>query len=133
MGAAYIDYVVADKTIIPEAHRESYTEKIAYLPAFQVNDRTRIISDRVFTREACGLPRGNMHFPWTNAMLRKSIADTRRFEFQTSIAVSSNGVRGFFTWKNACERNSIVPSQRGPKCVPKNRSWRGLRMGLQSR
>ena len=32
MGAPYIDYIVADATVIPEDHQRSYAEKIAYLP-----------------------------------------------------------------------------------------------------
>ncbi|HVN34256.1 MAG TPA: tetratricopeptide repeat protein, partial [Casimicrobiaceae bacterium] len=32
LGADYIDYLIADKTVIPEASRQWYCEKIAYLP-----------------------------------------------------------------------------------------------------
>ena len=56
MGAAYIDYLIADSTIIPEKSRQHYTEKIVYLPSYQVNDTKRRIADRLFTREECGLP-----------------------------------------------------------------------------
>jgi predicted O-linked N-acetylglucosamine transferase (SPINDLY family) len=57
MGANYIDYIIADRTLIPPEEAEFYTEKIAYLPhSYQVNDRTRRISDRRFTREELGLP-----------------------------------------------------------------------------
>lgn len=55
-GAPYMDYILADKTLIPEQSREFYSEKIAYLPSYQVNDSKRIISDRVFTRKEFGLP-----------------------------------------------------------------------------
>ena len=57
MGAPYIDYIVADKTLIPDESRSFYTEKIAYLPhCYQVNDSTRKISDRIYTRDELGLP-----------------------------------------------------------------------------
>lgn len=56
MGAEYIDYLIADKTIIPEAHQKDYSEKIAYLPSFQVNDSKRKIANKIFTREELGLP-----------------------------------------------------------------------------
>jgi len=56
MGAEYFDYLVADKTIVPEGLRKFYSEKIAYLPSYQVNDRKRVISDRQFTRQELGLP-----------------------------------------------------------------------------
>jgi predicted O-linked N-acetylglucosamine transferase (SPINDLY family) len=52
-----MDYIIADKTIIPESHHLSYTEKIAYLPhTYMVDDSKRVASLRVFTKEECGLP-----------------------------------------------------------------------------
>ena len=57
MGANYIDYIIADRTLIRPEEAEFYSEKIAYLPhCYQVNDRTRRISDRRFTRDELGLP-----------------------------------------------------------------------------
>jgi predicted O-linked N-acetylglucosamine transferase (SPINDLY family) len=57
MGADYIDYIIADKTLIPLDAQSSYTEKVAYLPnSYQANDRKRAISDRQFTRAELGLP-----------------------------------------------------------------------------
>ena len=55
-GAPYVDYILADKTLIPEQYRDFYSEKIAYLPSYQVNDSKRIISDRIFSRKEFGLP-----------------------------------------------------------------------------
>lgn len=57
MGADYIDYLIADPTLIPESCRSHYREKIVYLPnCYQANDVKRPISDRVFTRSECNLP-----------------------------------------------------------------------------
>jgi len=57
MGAEYIDYLIADATLIPQASQPHYSEKIAYLPnSYQVNDRKRVIADRTFTRAELGLP-----------------------------------------------------------------------------
>jgi predicted O-linked N-acetylglucosamine transferase (SPINDLY family) len=56
MGANYYDYLLADKTIISEDLQKFYSEKIIYLPSYQVNDRKRLISDRKFTRAELGLP-----------------------------------------------------------------------------
>lgn len=56
MGAEYYDYLLADETIIPTESQKYYTEKIAYLPCYQVNDSKRKISERVFTRSELGLP-----------------------------------------------------------------------------
>ncbi len=56
-GAKYIDYLIADATLIPPGSRQHYHEKIAYLPhTYQVNDRRRLIADRSFSREELGLP-----------------------------------------------------------------------------
>ena len=57
MGAEYIDYLIADRMLIPESSRQFYTEKIVYLPdSYQVNDAKRRIAEKVFTRKECGLP-----------------------------------------------------------------------------
>jgi len=56
MGAEYYDYLIADKTIIPAESQKYYSEKIVYLPSFQVNDSKREIADRVFTRAELNLP-----------------------------------------------------------------------------
>jgi predicted O-linked N-acetylglucosamine transferase (SPINDLY family) len=56
-GAAFIDYIIADDVVIPEASREFYTEKVISLPyAYQVNDSARAIADRTFQRVELGLP-----------------------------------------------------------------------------
>ncbi|WP_353202995.1 tetratricopeptide repeat protein [Polynucleobacter sp.] len=66
MGSEYIDYLVADKTIIPQGSEQYYTEKIAYLPSYQVNDSRRKIADKVFTREELGLPEDGFIFTCFN-------------------------------------------------------------------
>jgi len=62
-GTDYIDYLVADRTVIPETSQRYYSEKIAYLPhTFQVNDRKRAIASKVFSREELGLPATGLVF-----------------------------------------------------------------------
>ena len=57
MGSPYMDYIIADPVLIPKSSQIFYSEKIAYLPnSYQVNDRSRKVSDRVFTRAECNLP-----------------------------------------------------------------------------
>jgi len=56
LGAEYFDYLLADKTIIPKGSESDFSERIVYLPSYQVNDRKRVISDRAFTRRELGLP-----------------------------------------------------------------------------
>lgn len=56
-GARFMDYVIADKTVIPESQQSHYTEKVVYLPhSYQVNDSQRTISTREFQRSELGLP-----------------------------------------------------------------------------
>jgi len=57
MGADYIDYLIADPFIIPEGLEQYYAEKVMRLPhCYAISDRLREVSDRVPTREECGLP-----------------------------------------------------------------------------
>lgn len=56
MGARYMDYMLADNTIIPEDFQRFYSEKIVYLPSYQPNDATRPIAEKRFSRDELGLP-----------------------------------------------------------------------------
>ncbi|HET9404972.1 MAG TPA: tetratricopeptide repeat protein [Burkholderiales bacterium] len=57
MGADYIDYILADRLVIPEQHHSFYTEKVVYLPdTYQANDSRRQIAEWAPTRAEAGLP-----------------------------------------------------------------------------
>ena len=57
LGAAYLDYIIADRHVMPAAHRPFYTEKVVMLPnCYQANDRNKAIAERIFSRADCGLP-----------------------------------------------------------------------------
>ncbi|HTR58444.1 MAG TPA: tetratricopeptide repeat protein [Casimicrobiaceae bacterium] len=57
-GAPYIDYILADRFLIPERLKDRYSEQVVYLPdTFQVNDDRRAISTIPLSREDVGLPR----------------------------------------------------------------------------
>jgi predicted O-linked N-acetylglucosamine transferase (SPINDLY family) len=57
MGADFIDYIIADKVVIPERHEPSYSDSIIHLPhCYQVNDNTRVISNLSMTKFEMGLP-----------------------------------------------------------------------------
>jgi predicted O-linked N-acetylglucosamine transferase (SPINDLY family) len=63
LGADYIDYIIADKTLISPELQSCYSEKVIYLPdSYQVNDRKRLISEREFTRQELGLPESSFVF-----------------------------------------------------------------------
>ena len=57
MGADFIDYIVADKNLIPEASQKFYSEKPIYLPHhYQAQDSDLPIADIVPSRADLGLP-----------------------------------------------------------------------------
>jgi len=63
IGADFIDYIIADKNIIPESHQQFYAEKVVYLPdTYMVDDSKRVASSRRFTREEYGLPEDTFVF-----------------------------------------------------------------------
>ena len=61
MGSPYYDYLLADETLIPETQTSHYSEKIAYLPSWNVNDSQRAIS-APRSREELGLPQNAFVF-----------------------------------------------------------------------
>lgn len=63
MGASYMDYIVADRMLIPPGAEQHYTEKAVLLPdTYQPNDCQRVISGRRFTRRDEGLPEDGFVF-----------------------------------------------------------------------
>jgi predicted O-linked N-acetylglucosamine transferase (SPINDLY family) len=50
MGAECYDYIIADETIIPIHLQSCYSEKIIYLPSFQINDSRRIYSQKFLNK-----------------------------------------------------------------------------------
>jgi predicted O-linked N-acetylglucosamine transferase (SPINDLY family) len=55
-GLPFIDYVIADRFLIPKKSAQFYTEKPLYMPdVYQVSDRQRLTGPTP-TRESCGLP-----------------------------------------------------------------------------
>ncbi len=75
MGASYIDYIVADQTVIPFEVCHQYTEKVIYLPhSYQVNDRKRAEIRAEFSRVELGLPREGLVFCCFNACYKINAA-----------------------------------------------------------
>jgi protein O-GlcNAc transferase len=57
MGADYIDYVVADRVVLPEDLRAGFSERVVYLPdSYQANDASRPIAAATPSRAQAGLP-----------------------------------------------------------------------------
>ena len=63
MAANYMDYLIADRTLIPEEKKHHYLEKIVYMPnSFMVNDTKTKLSNRFFTKVETGLPTNGFVF-----------------------------------------------------------------------
>jgi protein O-GlcNAc transferase len=57
MGARYIDYIIADRVVIPDNQRQFYSEKPVFLAnSYLVSDARRPIAGKAFTRAELGLP-----------------------------------------------------------------------------
>ncbi len=67
IGAPWLDYILADPTVLPFQHQPFYSEKIVHLPhCYQCNDRSRSIAEVPGRRDA-GLPQNGFVFCSFNA------------------------------------------------------------------
>ena len=58
MGAEYIDYIVADKNLIPKSNYKFYSEKIIFMPHhYQAQNNELMISNNPSSRKDLGLPK----------------------------------------------------------------------------
>ena len=73
MGADWMDYIIADPTIIPEDNFRFYSEQVVWLPdTYQANDNNRLISERLPTRAECSLPEASFVFCCFNSTYKIS-------------------------------------------------------------
>ncbi len=63
LGAPYIDYILADRIVIPPGEEGFYTEQVVRLPhSYQINDSRRAIAKDIPTPAQCGLPQNGFVF-----------------------------------------------------------------------
>jgi protein O-GlcNAc transferase len=63
MGADYIDYIIADQTVVPPDHYAHYSEKVVHLPhSYLPGGGARAIADVVPSRAQAGLPENGFVF-----------------------------------------------------------------------
>ena len=63
LGVDYLDYIIADRVVIPETDTQHYNEKVVYLPnCYQINDRKRKISAKAYSRSELELPEQGVVF-----------------------------------------------------------------------
>jgi predicted O-linked N-acetylglucosamine transferase (SPINDLY family) len=62
-GVKYMDYIIADKVLIPKINQKYFCEKIVYLPdSYQPNGYDKGVSKNKFTRKKLGLPENSFVF-----------------------------------------------------------------------
>jgi len=62
-GADFFDYVIVDKTVVPEKQRIYYSEKTVFMPhSYQVNNDRQVISDKKWNKSDFGLPADSFVF-----------------------------------------------------------------------
>jgi protein O-GlcNAc transferase len=118
MGASYIDYILADSTVIAEQHFRLYSERVVWLPdTYQSNDNKRLIADHMPTRAECGLPEDAFVFCSFNSVykINPQIFDI----WMRLLAAKANGVMWLIeanstavrNLRREAERRSIAPER----------------------
>ena len=122
-GAEYMDYILADKTIIPDELANNYSEQISYIETYQPNDSKKVISNRIFTRSELGLSERGLVFAcfnnnykitpnifacWMNIM--SAIPDSSLLLSSDNVATKENLIRAASQYGITSER--IIFAQR---------------------
>ena len=91
-GAPWIDYVLADRYVLPETMQDYFSEAVAWLPGcFQPSDTRREVAE-IGNRASCGLPDAATVFACFNNSYK-----INPLSFQRMLAVL-NGVTGSVLW-----------------------------------
>lgn len=126
MAAKFIDYIVADKIVIPYESTKNYQEKIIYLPgSYQVNDSSRKISSKIIKRSDFGLPENAFIFCCFNnsykitpaifdawSSILKSVDESVLWLFEENLIASNNLISE--AKKRGISRERIVFASRLP-------------------
>jgi len=71
MGGKFMDYIIADKNVIPQEQRKFYAENIIFMPhTFQPNDNKKIISKQLISKIEVGLPEDKFIFCCFNSIYK---------------------------------------------------------------
>ncbi|MFZ2333463.1 MAG: tetratricopeptide repeat protein [Sideroxyarcus sp.] len=105
MGGNFMDYIIADPFLIPPEDQKYYTEKVAYLPFYQANDRQCAVAETP-SRKACGLPQQGIVFCSFNQTY-KILPDV--FDVWMRLLTASPGS---VLWLYASNQNAIDNLQR---------------------
>ena len=62
LGSAQMDYIIADRVVVPDEERENFDERVVLMPDMYMPNAPRAIADRVPTRTELGLPETGIVF-----------------------------------------------------------------------
>jgi len=107
LGADFIDYIVADKVVIPDEYRKFYTEKIIYMPdCYQPNDEDRIVPAKNSSKADHGLPSDSFVFCCFNDLYKIS---PQEIESWAKILLEvNNSVLWILTESNEAKDNFLL-------------------------
>ena len=106
MGVDYMDYLIADHTLIPEEKQHHYSEKIVYMPnSYQVNVSKRSVSETSLLRHELGLPNTGFVFCCFNNSFK--ITPTTFTGWMRILKAVENSVLWLFENNNNATKNLI--------------------------
>lgn len=74
MGTHYYDYQIVDKTLVPVKLQKNYSEKLLYLPSYQVNDSKRAHPPKPLNiKQELGLPENALVFGSLNNIYKYNV------------------------------------------------------------
>jgi len=80
LGASYMDYIIADRVVLPGGEQNLFTEQVVWLPhSYQVNDNRRATAPHAPSRAEAGLPRDAFVFCNFNQPYKLSPAMLQRW------------------------------------------------------
>ena len=101
MGVDFMDYIIADSTLIPDELRQHYSEKVIRLPhTYMATDNTREVAGTLISRAQMGLPENGFVFcVFNNAYKIKS----REFTIWMRLLLQ---VEGSVLWLRRCHQKA---------------------------
>ncbi len=103
LGSDTIDYIIADKIIIPEGYEKYYSEKIIRMPScYQCNDNTKEICKEPISRKEYNLPETGFIFTCFNA--NKKIT-SKEFDIWMRLL---NNIKGSVLWLYQSNQYSVA-------------------------
>ncbi len=117
-GSKSIDYIIADKVVIPDENKKFYSEKIIYLPnSYQPNSKKIQVSNKKFFKKDFNLPENKFIFCCFNQHQRIS---PKIFNIWMNILnKNSNSVLWLLKDNNYSKKNLIFEANK--KGIPSNR------------